>query len=74
MEEGLEQIVTTLRDHLHAQGRVELHTNKPCTNIEFEGSKTKVSGLFFVVVFVAVLFYIFLVLADTDLFFGGGGH
>ena len=43
MEEGLEQIVTTLRDHLHAQGRVELYTNKPCTNIEFEGSKTKVS-------------------------------
>ena len=43
MEEGLEQIIRTLRDHLGADDRIHLYTNKPCTKIEFGDTKTKVS-------------------------------
>ena len=46
MKEGLQQIVTALRDQLGVEDRIHLYTNKPCTKIEFEDYKTKVRMLF----------------------------
>ncbi len=42
LEEGLEQLPSTIVRTLAYDERVQLHKNKPCTRIQFENNKAKV--------------------------------